>query len=66
MKFLQAAVVPEEKKKIDPSRLKGPVMKPKSNLAAIRRKLKDVEKACEPGPTTYNQDDRLLHEKLRD
>jgi hypothetical protein len=50
---LQAAVIPEEKK-VDPSRLKGPVMKPKSNIAAIRRKLKDVEKACEPGPTTYN------------
>ena len=41
-------------------------MKPKSNLAAIRRKIKDVEKACEPGPNTYNQDDRILHEKLRD
>ena len=27
---------------------------------------KEFDKRHQPGPTTYSQDDRILHEKLRD
>ena len=29
-------------------------------------KLKELDEAYKTGPTSYNQDDRVLHEKLRD
>ena len=31
-----------------------------------KKELNELEAAKAPGPTTYNQDDRILHEKLRD
>lgn len=65
LKLLQSAVVPTEEKKIDPRKLKGPKIRPKVGEPRMKR-MKDLLEQRKPDPTSYNQDDRILHEKLRD
>ena len=46
-------------------RVTGPRFTTQKNYS-IKQVEKDMEALKAPGPTTYEQDDRILHEKLRD